>query len=365
MTTDTLDRLGRRAAADLRARADGADTEAALARIHAADAARGRRGRPGPPVGRVGRPVTIAAVVLLVVGVAGAGLLARRSPSAEGREPGVGGPVVAATTGAAGERVELRAPRELRDRDRVVVTVSQADPGSLVRIRQCRTATGDVPFDAVAHCSEPGPAGMTLVAPDGTASVTLPVWSRFDGGQNSRVANRCERSGCVIEVLPLTPAGTARPLDVAGVAPAVTLPLRFAADPDGPPEPTLRARPTVGSSADTANPGEPGSVVAVTGRGLAPGRAMLQVVAYRADRAGQPRQFLDAAGRDDIVELVIGADGRLDDTVAIPPSVTPGAGGTPLVCGVEGVTCELWLTASEPATDRRDLAPQPVPYPFP
>ena len=61
----------------------------------------------------------------------------------------------------------------------------------------------------------------------------------------------------------------------------------------------------------------------------------------------------------------VGADGRLDDTVAIPPSVTPGAGGTPLVCGVEGVTCELWLTPSEPATDRRTLAPQPVPYPFP
>ncbi|CAN5695818.1 hypothetical protein BH10ACT1_BH10ACT1_36010 [soil metagenome] len=371
MSSDTLDDLGRRAAADLHVRARTIDTGAAFAAF--GPAGDGRH-RPGWLLRRSGRPVFIGAAAAALVAVLSVGLVVRghgndgpqvRTGSVAPVDPATYGPVVATTTGPDGERLELRAPRLLHDGDLVLVVAAGATPGAVLSAVECNPGV-EGSFNPMSHCANPTGADDGKVGADGRATHAMRVWSRYDGQGGSRIANRCGTAGCVLQLQ--LRVGDGGPI-VTGAdgRPAFALPLTFAPDPDGPSEPTLDVQQTVATPDTRSTPGLRGSVAALRATGLAAGPTTIWLDVHDRERLPGPLRFVQPTRSIRLAEVEVGPNGQAELDLVVPKTVSQaGAGGTDWTCGEDGVTCDIRVGYPERTSLPRDwrwLAPEPVPAP--
>lgn len=377
MTTDTLDRLGRAAAADLHARTLAIDTEAALAALDAPSGGRRPGRRPVRLLGRVGRPVFVgAAAALLVIAAVGAVLAVRgaddapsvSSGPAAAADPTDFGPIRATLHGLASPtlRADLHAPAELQDGTEVAIAISGGRPG--VRFGASECAVDDPgTFNPAANCAAVG--DTVVLDADGRGTLVVPTWAVFDPRSMSHL-NDCRVAACSLEVGPRVDERD--PIQEAedqtfGEVPGdgTTLPLTFAADLALPPLPALEVE-AVRREGDTL-------VVRLTGRNLevAPTRVWL-------DGATQPRTGILTLSNGEVYRpadlVTVRPDGTVDEEVALPltlvedPAISASDPPTPPVrCDVAPASCTIRLDA-EPGADhalpypRRLSAPR-VPYP--
>lgn len=382
MTPDTLDRIGRRAAAALLADLEDLDTEAALGSLLDGGAAP----EPAPSPDRRSRrwiavaapAAAVAAVAAVVGGLVGGGGSSDevRTAEAPAIDPADYGPVIGRLVSQQDPNLvaEVHGPELLGAADQVAIVVTGAQPGRQYGASQCVRGSVEEVHPATA-C---GDLQIGTVGDDGSATWVVRLPAVF-GGTIPRQLNDCRTDGCELRIdtliqddepdagVPGTRFLSAADPSASGEEPAPSpwIPLRFDLDVEV-------AVPTM-----TVERGGAGSV-AVAGEQLAPGR---YDVVYEGWSTGapEPLRVIGPEASVGLGEVVVDDDdGTFAITIELPATITDTSStttdgdGTVLPPATVGCTtptafCWLRLQPAEPLTPDGlpVVLPEPVAPPSP
>ncbi|MGI8754321.1 MAG: neocarzinostatin apoprotein domain-containing protein [Acidimicrobiales bacterium] len=375
-TTATVDDQGRAAAKRVRLASGTVDTEAALVRT--LDATRSTRSRL--VVAR--RPVTIAAAIVLVVSLLGAGTwaLASRNDSARPLrttnspvDPKSYGPLLGTLRSELNPslRADVYGTRELHDGSEVAVAITGGRPGRLYQATECTAAT----FNPAGDCASVR-NGLTLDG-DGAGTLVVTVWRVFSSS-GFAIVNDCLVSSCGLHILPVgdetmakSPGpdehfgDAAEPNATSLVRPGSQVPLAFSS----------QGEVVIPAFAVTTLTRTPDRLhVRLTGHDLIPGTTTVSIDGTTRPRTGP---MTDGAGEASmaLTTVTVASDGTLNVDIGLPLVIEDQGSYTkidgvvqpPAVvrCDAVGSSCRIHVTHGGPGEDPPVTHLHAVPQPYP
>lgn len=377
-TTATVDDQGRAAAKRVRLASGTVDTEAALART--LDATRSTRSR------LVGarRPVTIAAAIVLVIAMLGAGTwaLASRNDSARPLrttnspvDPKSYGPLLGTLRSEPNPslRADVYGTHELHDGSEVAIAITGGRPGRLYQATECTAETAN--SNPEGNCASVH--GDVTLDGDGAGTLVVTVWRVFSSS-GFAIVNDCLVSSCLLQVYPV--ADEAVP-DASGpdenfgeaaesnatslVRPGSQIPLAFSSQGEV-------AVPAFAVTTLTRTPDR--LHVRLTGHDLIPGTTTVSIDGTARPRTGM---MIDGAGEASmaLTTVTVASDGTLNVDIGLPLVIEDQGSYTkidgvvqpPAVvrCDDVGSSCRIHVTHGGPGEDlpATHLHAGPQPYP--